>query len=185
MMGKRELVENKRHFILNRILKDQMNFAEQKLLEIQTILLNSYREMLKSKGNGHADPSEEAKQYRLYQGGLSSALQLVKDEIRRSFKENGFEQLGGTEFSSYVKDKAQVLYAIGRNHLGDQYPYEGMIIPWDERADYVQTTYIHKIEDMCFETFQRAKDVKKNADRQIIIINDDFAREINEFSREM
>ena len=181
MMGKREISDNKRDFIQRNILKDQMNFVEQKLIQVQTDLLSSYRQALKTHRTIEDDPAEETKQYRLYQGLLSNSLCTVKDEIRRSFKENGFEELSGSEFSNYVKNKAQALYAMASTHIGDQYPYEKMIVSWEIRQQDISTNYIHKIEDACFEVFQHAKDIKRYARIQLDKINDDLVGEINDF----
>lgn len=180
MLNKRERHESQRERISRNILKDQMNVAEQKLLLVQSILLASYRDELRKRRGSNPDFNQENKEYRLYQGVLLNALMSVKDEIRRSFKENGFVDLKGTDFSLYVKDKVSTLTAIGRDHVLDLYPYNGMIIEIEDRLQHLESIG-PKIEDLCFELFQKAKDIDKDALNQIDQLDKEFSDELNEF----
>jgi len=180
MMSKRERYEVSRARIMNNILKDQMNVAEQKLLAVKSLILSSYRDTLKERREGDPDIDEENKQYRLYQGVLGNALISVKDEVRRSFKENGFVDLSGTEYSLYVKDKVATLTAIGRDHVTDLYPYSGMTVTVEDRIKNLETI-APTLEDICFEMFQKAKDIEKDALRQLNKLNDEFKDELNDF----
>ena len=180
LFSKRERLEYRKRDIENKILKNQMNFAEIKLLEVQSGLLHSYREDLKNNRGSSFDHIEEHRQYKLYQGLLSSALMSVKDEIRRSFKENGFEKMGGSEFSTYVKNKATNLTSIGKDFMINMYPYDGMIISLDSRLDKLDAMY-PKLEDSCFETYVKAKEVINEANEKIEALSVEFATEIDEF----
>ena len=157
-----------------------MNVAEQKLLAVKSLILSSYRDTLKERREGDPDIDEENKQYRLYQGVLGNALISVKDEVRRSFKENGFVDLSGTEYSLYVKDKVATLTAIGRDHVTDLYPYSGMTVTVEDRIKNLETI-APTLEDICFEMFQKAKDIEKDALRQLNKLNDEFKDELNDF----
>lgn len=180
MMSKRERYEVSRDRIMNSILKDQMNVAEQKLLAVKSLLLSSYRDTLRERRDGDPNVDEENKQYRLYQGVLGNALMSVKDEIRRSFKENGFVDLSGTDYSLYVKDKVATLTAIGRDHVIDLYPYSGMVVTVEDRIKNLDKI-APVLEDICFEMFQKAKDIDKEALRQLNKLNEEFKDELNDF----
>jgi hypothetical protein len=182
LFGKRERLEVQRSFFLNRILKEQMNFAEQKILEVQSILLAAYRDMLSKKRTADISSSEENKQYRLYQGILFSALMSIKDELRRSFKENGFENLHGNDFSAYVKSKSMALISIGRDHINDLYPYDGMLITNKDRMEVLENL-MPKFEGMCFDLFSRAKEIKIETKKKASELEQEFANEIDEFVR--
>lgn len=183
MMSKRERYEVSRDRLMNGILKDQMNVAEQKLLAVKSLLLSSYRDTLRDRRHGDPNVDEENKQYRLYQGVLGNALMSVKDEIRRSFKENGFVCLSGTDFSLYVKDKVATLTAIGRDHVIDLYPYSGMTVTVEDRIKNLERI-APALEDICFEMFQKAKDIEKDALRQLNKLNNEFKDELNDFVEE-
>lgn len=180
IFGKRERLEYRKRMIENTILKDQMNFAEQKILEMSSILTTSYREDLSKARTGNPNLAEENKQYRMYEAILKNAMMLVKDEIRRSFKENGFEYLSGSEFSAYIKNKVNTLVAIGRDHVVNVYPYEGMIVPIEKRLEELQNR-LPKIDDLCFELFIKSKEVRLDAKKKLDILEKEFADEIDEF----
>lgn len=163
----------------NSILRDQMNFAEQKILELKGILLNDYREQLTEKRDQeNVDPIEENKQYLLYNSVLTNILEITKDEIRRSFKENGFEGFNGQEFSNYVKNKAQTLISLSKTHMLNQYPYTGMIIPLAERIKRFEPMSL-KIEDMTFDVYIHAKEIKVTIDKEIKQLREKFASEVD------
>ncbi len=179
LMSKRERFDSQRSFIIGRILKEQMNFAEQKIVEVQNTLLTSYRDILNRKSKGVTGP-EENKQYRIYQGVLTSAFFSIKDEIRRSFKENGFENLSGAEFSTYVRSKLVSLVALGKSHINDLYPYEGMLVTTEDRMKNLDAM-LGKLEDICFELYIKAKDIKLDAKKKVELLEKEFAKEMDEF----
>lgn len=180
LMSKRERLEFQREFVLNRVLKEQMNFAEQKMLEIESLFLSGFRGLLSKKRKSETTPAEENKQYRLYQGVFGMAMMSVKDEIRRSFKENGFETLSGVEFSSYVKNKVGTLISIAHDHIQNMYPYEGMIVSSNDRQGLIDEN-LSKIEDICFDIYVKAKEIKITSRRKIEKLDKEFAEELDEF----
>ena len=180
IIGKRERLESQKNFILNRILKEQMNYAEQKILDVQSLFLTSYREMVCRKRKQESTSQEENKQYRLYQGILSTALMAVKDELRRSFKENGFEHIGGVEFSNYVKNKVSTLISLAKDHINNLYPYEGMIVTIEDRMNNL-TKFEDRLEDWCFDLFTKAKDISIESKKKAESLDKEFSKEIDEF----
>lgn len=180
IIGKRERLDAQKNFVLNRILKEQMNYAEQKLLDVQSLFLTSYREMLCKRRKQGDSSQEENKQYRLYQGILSSALMTVRDEIRRSFKENGLEHLGGVEFSNYVKNKVATLISLAKDYINNLYPYEGMYITIQDRMSNI-VKLEPKLEDWCFDLFTKAKDIAVESKKKAEALDKEFSKEIDEF----
>lgn len=179
IMAKRERMESQRNFVLTRVLKEQMNFAEQKLLEVQGKFLNSYRAQLHELKTNDISETEINKQYRLYQGILSMSLMSVKDEFRRSFKENGFEDLSGPEFTHYIKDKLQTLVSIGRDHLFNLYPYDGMLVSIDKRTEWLDSN-MGQMEDILFEVYVKAKEIKIDSRKKAKSIEEEFSKEMDE-----
>lgn len=180
ILSKREILGDKRLEIRNSILKDQMNFAEQKLIEIKTDLLQEYRRELTNRRNNNLDLNKEDRDYKVYKGALIESLGLVKDEVRKSFKENGFEELSGNQFSNYVKDKVISLLSIATIYVDNEYPHN-MIISREDWLDFIKNSYAHKAEDICFEVFQKAKDVKKRSKDELEKLNRSFSQDISEF----
>lgn len=180
ILGKRERLGSQKDFILNRILKEQMNFVEQKILEMQGVFLNSYRTQMHQLSDGEIPESEFNKQYRLYQGLMSTTMMAIKDEFRRSFKENGFEEMSGQEFTHFVKNKLGTIVSLGRDHLFNLYPYESMIIPVEKRIEWLDS-YLSRLEDVCFEIYVKAKEIKIEATKKVQSLDKEFSKEIDEF----
>jgi len=182
IISKKEKFQSFVEILENRILKDQMNFLEQKLIQITNMLSMSYRVDITKFRSDEPNVQEEHKQYILYREALKNALMIAKDEIRRSFKENGFLELSGNEFTSYVKGKTQILISMVREYIVNHYPYSGMIVDLDARfANFDKNT----LEDMVFEIFNNAKDVKSIALHKIEKLTADYETEMDNFLSEM
>jgi len=179
LMAKRERMESQRIFYNDRILKEQMNFVDQKILEMSSLFLNSYREQLRELAPKDTIPTELNKQYKLYQGLLGSTMVAIKDEFRRSFKENGFEEMSGQEFTHYIKGKLANIVSLGREHLFNLYPYDGMIVSITARKDWLDTK-LNVLEDICFEIYGNAKDIKRDAAKKVDEIEKEFVKEMDE-----
>lgn len=178
MMGTKDTCSLKIEQINKSILKNQMNIAEQKLIELQNLILQTYRTDLEKLRPSQSSVAEEMKQFKLYQSVLSVSLTILKDDIRRCFKENGFEELDDSELKSYTKEKSKTLKTICLNHMSNQYPYEGMIVPWDncvERTDELDKV----IENIFSDMFIKAKELKLEANKNIKEITNDFKKEID------
>lgn len=155
-ISKREEYELRRESLDRSILKNQMNFAEHKLESILFNLTQDYRQQLVSVRNETVDRDIEYTQCALYEEIVRHSLDVVKDEVRRSFKENGFHELSGVEFQNYVKNKTTDLLNRARSYLIHRYP-SNMIIPLDSRLDRLN---VSKMEDICFDIYINAKDTR-------------------------
>lgn len=174
LMGKREKLEqqysrleDEKNRLINSILKDQMNFAEQKLIEIQALLLNAYsEELIKKRSKTEYDYVEESNQSKLYYGLLRDTLWSVKDEVRRSFKENHFATLDEFEFTRYVRDKVTAIMSQSIQHMTNLYPQSKMIITLNDRVMLVEK-FRSKFEDFSVEVYMQAREIKKQVDKKI------------------
>lgn len=175
--SKREEFEIKRRKLENSILKTQMNFAEHRLESILFELCQDYREHLKSKRDDDTSINDEHKEGVLYEEVVKQSLNVAQDEIRRSFKENGFHELSGVEFQTYVKTKAQDLINRARSYLVHRYPSIGMIIPLDERMGRLDMA---KMEDICFDIYVNAKEVRVRLEKEIDELESEFVSKIQD-----
>jgi len=127
----------------------------------------------------------ETLQYRMFWGLTNDAINIVmKDEIRRSFKENGFENLSGNDFSKYVKNQSETLLSAIKNHIINLYPpdHRKLKVSMEETVDYVKNTS-SKIEDIIFEMYIEAKNIKKHDIEELEKIDAKFGKEIDSFSK--
>lgn len=172
-----------RELILQSILRDQMNYAEMKTHEIFLSLCRSYRQTLVDfrKPDKQINTNEEHKEYLIYQESLNGALFLIKNELRRSFKENGFCDMGPTEYTQYCKDKTRALITIGREHIMSRYPYENMIIPLQYRFDQLDIDWI---ETAVFNLMDRAKEIYIDAQEKLENLDKEYDQSMDKIANE-
>jgi len=155
-----------RDILQDSILRDRMTYTEQKAYEADLYFGASYSQMLTNyrKPGAPVDLDNEHKQQILYEEILRNALRKVLKETRRSFKENGFEDMGPVEYTQYCKEKTFNLISIAKKYITDRYPYEGMIIPLKERFAILD---VNKIETYVFNVFDRARKIMSDIKKKI------------------
>jgi len=173
IMSKREKMEielseytKKQAIIENSLLKKQMNFAEQKLSEIETMFLDFYNSKI---FNSVADNKTQTTQYRMFWGLIRDALYIrMKDEIRRSFKENGFYHKSGSEFQIYVREQHKNIFGILKQHVINLYPsnIEDLVVNMNEIVKFIVSKK-DRLEDIAFEIYTSAKEIKKKIEEDI------------------
>jgi len=162
------------------ILRDQMTYVEHKMQELQFVLEQSFREDIQNLKK-EENPNKENKEFILYHELISNALFVAKDEVRRSFKENGFHNMNDMEFSIYLKDRANTLNTIVKEYLSRNYPISGMIVPIDERLKRSQVRHGILIENLIRDVYSNAKDIRTKIENELELLQKKFSEQINEF----
>ena len=124
LMAKRtgfEVMYNTKH---SSILRQQMIFAEHKLIEIEQIISHETR-------------------------------CAFKDELRRSFKENGFQEMNANDYEKYIQERTETLMAM------------------------LNSTDI-KLPNIIRDIYNNAKSVKARLDLEIKKLEEDFCIEIDQ-----
>jgi len=182
LMGEREKYEFKIRRERDKIMKSQMTFAEQKLIEVQTKLSNnlSYRisESIKEKKT----TIEESVQYKLVYGLLKDALLHIKDEIRRSFKDNGFYTMALSEFSWYVKDRTQVISSMLSQYIRNIYPDRGGVLPLANilKGMKAEATFLSGIIN---DIYSHARETKNETDDKVKNMQKEFGEWVDKFTK--
>lgn len=135
---------------------------------------------------GSAEQNETL-QYRMFWGLSNDAINIkMKDELRRSFKENGFHELVGNDFNQYVKNQSKNLISIVRNHIINLYPSNskgrGIIVSMEEILEEINKKEPF-FEDLFFEVYTEAKKFMIQDNNSLNEIDKKFEEEINEFSK--
>lgn len=177
--SEREKTEFRIRKLESRILRDQVNFAKHKIDSMLFHISQDYREHLQNKRlpGSPIDVEREHKEDILHEEILKNALYTAMDEVQRSFMENGFHDLSGINFQNYVKNKSIQLLNIARSYFTHRYPPSGMIIPIDERLSRIN---IERLEDICFDIYVNAKDVRNNTEQEIYGLEIEYINKINE-----
>jgi hypothetical protein len=128
LMAKRtgfEVMYNTKH---SSVLRQQMVFAEHKIIEIEQII----------KTEVHIN---------------------FKDEVRRSFKENGFNDMNDQDYNNYIEERVETLSTLLNS------------------ADI-------KLHSIIKDIYDNAKAVKSRIDLEIKKLEDDFIVDIDNFTKE-
>lgn len=176
----REHYEVERNEISDGILKLQMNFAEQKMIEMETMLYSKYMESLSKLSLPY---DEESKQSIIFYGILKDTQRIIKDEIRRSFKENGFHTFSGMEFSTYVKVRMSTIKALSTQNYMNRYPSHVMVINKEQLMNMMMLI-LPQMEDVLYDVYTNAKDIRLVSDKKLKDIKAEFVKKLDEFSGE-
>jgi hypothetical protein len=145
-----------------------MNYVEQKLIDLDHIIYTEYSNKIKQ------DTAYEEKTLK----NLKTQVKLVvkdtiKNEIRRSLKENGFHDYEGQRFSDYVKNQSKTI--IGKLEEDFLYYYDNsMIIA-------LTITLRSYILDILWEIYDNAKLVEIEASDKIKEIEKQYDELIDKY----
>ena len=164
IIGIREKFEYEARRLRSSILRAQMTFAEAQIHEAIYQLVRTFRKDLDELGAGKDQDSKNF-ELTMYRESLKNAINgCVKDEIRRSFKENGFLEMSEVEFSAYVKQKFGTILSMAREYLLQYYPEnENTIVTMKYRFENMDE---QRFESMVFQIFRNAKEVVIDAKDQ-------------------
>lgn len=183
IFGISEKYKREIYIIEHRILELQMNYVEQKIETFTLDLLRTYKEdqfkILQEKGMNISEEILE-REYINYKEALANAIELAKKEIRRSFKENGFDKKNGKEFADFVKEKAKDLLAIGRKYMLNSY-YKNSVVSLERRFNNFDE---RAFEDLIFEVYIKAKEIRTTSENMINNLNEKFKLEIDNFIKD-
>lgn len=173
--------------IKDSVLKDQMNFAEQKLSEVRTTATSEFTRKLKNLDlNSDKDLSieeqffRESTRYELFCSVLREVMHLIKDEIRRSFKENGYFDFPEGELTNYLRNKMDYLESLAKNHFSSRYSSYHKILPLEE-INKIYESERKELEIILREVFTLSKSIKTKADNQISKLKEDLKNKIDSF----
>jgi len=157
-------------FILEKILKTdrilnyQMNFTEEKLIELESDIIELFEKRIDTHTSESA--SHLVIESKMFYGVLREALYIVKKEIRKSCKENGFCELSDLLFSYYINDKTKVLQTILIRELKKGYP-ANTLVPIDLIITDVESNYgvFHEYVSSIF-TYAKQNIVEEEKERE-------------------
>ncbi len=164
--------------LLKNVLEDQMTYSSHKLDNMYLDFIKEYRSLLSESRKNVLNLERENIEYILFKEAVSNAIDLVKKEIRRSFKENGFCDMSGKEFSVYIRDETNVISDMFTRYLMDAYPNHGMIV---SLQDVLSTLDINKLEGNVLDIYTNAKQLKINCIASIKKEKEEFENDIDTF----
>ncbi len=209
--SKRVLSEQQVEKIENTILRNQMNFAEQKLVEILFIFINNFSKIFKGKVDEDEvytfllflkekfkddlnliykineaieklEIDKEIIQTKVYWSIIYETLEtMVRFELRRSFKENGFHEMDESSFQMYLNNRHKAIYQIIIQQIINLYPKAaGMLLSQEEILKQSEEL-IPNINTIIDEIYRNAKNIKLESEKEIKKIENQFQDELEVF----
>jgi len=172
----------------NKKLKDKMNYVEHKLLGLKSIIFQSFSKAMHAKGaysdglTGLSLDMKESQECNLFEARLGEIMQIMKDEIRRSFKENGFHEISEVEFSVYINGQTKTLSHMINSYLAANYPRQ-MILTLDEVQDLFEILH-RDMEDIIEYVYRNAKEVELDTEQKISVLENQYELTIDNFATE-
>jgi len=160
-------VNRKIIMIESTLMRDKMNVAEQKLLELRGAVYKAASHKLKEEGVTDDDLLNLTTRLKL------AFKNTLKDEIRRSIKENGFHDKDGREFDDYVDDQKNAII-----HLIE----EEFLTYYD--ADCIAAVLLQvdsKISACVRDIYTNAKEVETDAVANINKLEAEYDEQIDAF----
>jgi len=178
MMGMKDKYQADIDEIDKNILKAQMNYVEIQFQDTLFNLTSTFRKDVTTIG-ADRDISDRLEEMALYREALRNALYAIKDELRRSFKENGFIDMSEIEFSSYVKMKFSGLLTIGREYMSQHYTETAKtIVGLQHRFSTFDSA---RFEDIAFNCYRNAKQIVLEARKKKEAIKIGFHDKVDGF----
>lgn len=146
----------------------QMNFLDQKFEELQADFTSTYSDLIHKNRAQNLAPGVETIQFRLYEGLLNDAFGLLKKEIRRALRENGYTTLPGGDYINYVRNETRTILNMLYNHVRKLYPpiESNMVVPINEVLNDIESSYSN-LEQMVMAFFDNAKEINIQVDNEI------------------
>jgi hypothetical protein len=180
LMGEREKCEIQMRKESDRILKDQMNFAEQKLIEIHNSFMGEIMDEIHRFSQINSNSVDESVQHKLAYGLFKDALLFVKNEIRRSFKDNGFYELDSTDFTAYVKDRVSVITSMLNQYIRNMFPNKTSLISLNAVTEIVRSEG-NSLSIQLNEIYVHAREARIETENKIEKIQIEFGLWIDDF----
>ncbi len=113
------------------IVERQMDYVEQKILAIKSMLMQNYAQLLQEKIKASNVTAHD--DYLSYNRLVESMLREdIKDFIKRSLINDDFLNFSETEFRVYVREKSEFLYQVGSQFMDVWYISNKMQVSREE-----------------------------------------------------
>lgn len=184
LLSIRERYEVERRRVNDELLRQQMTYTEHKLQEIVFFLAQDFNDDIQLLGKDSTN-ARKVTESALYCEALKNGLLTAKDELRRSFKENGFHSYSQIEFTQYVKEKTTTVITYIRSYLRQYHiETEESIVKLKKRFEKMDHQHLQFFEGWLFDIFSYARDKTSSTHEQKTKLEKKCKEEIDEFVKE-
>lgn len=147
--------------VMNKIwpycLEKQMRIYEEREVTAIGMLVSEFVSLVEEKGLEDEEIEDETSRFRSH---ICNAMNVVKEHIRRSFRNNHYYEMEDAEWETYLKMKAKSLTDVVSGEL-DKF-WRSPHLSRSELKVIGQNNY-RDFEQLTFEMFRKAKQISVNA----------------------
>ncbi len=158
-------------------IKDQMNYAEQKLNQIRLKLHSIYLSELRNKG---IKDLVQSNSFIAYKYLLRDIEKDILAKIRYFFRENHFNELSESDFVVYVNNKFEYIISEVTDILNDIY-YDDELITREELYD-INIKYISEFKPYIIDIFQHARNVALDCNFKLLELDEKIDNLVKRFT---
>lgn len=162
----------------NENIERQMNFFDEKLVEIRSLYIEEYARLLAKKTEPHVDVRNH-QEFRNYRMMVDLMLEDVKIKtFKKSIKQNHLADITMELWESFVEQKVNVTLALIKNYFDDCYPDDMTISRAD--IDEANDRVFDKCRSLFTLSYRRAREIAIETRTKIKYIEDEIEREVRE-----
>ena len=146
----RKIVEIEKH----EIIKDQMTYADEKSLEMISLLDQAFRNKLKEKTDiKNIGLSDDAKLFKLI---LKEIKKTILSELKVTFDDEYFYNYGSEDLNAFIRDRITQILIIVKNNLDLNWSDKFLISREELSEEINKEEYINKIYNIINEIYLKA-----------------------------
>lgn len=156
----------------------QMNFFDEKLVEIRSLYIEEYARLLEKKTESHIDVRNH-QEFRNYRMMVDLMLEDIKTKTyKKSIKQNHLADITMELWESFVEQKVNVTLAMIKDYFDNNYP-DDMTITRRE-IDEANERVFDKCRSLFTLSYRRAREIAIETRTKIKYIEDEIEREVRE-----
>lgn len=156
----------------------QMNFFDEKLVEIRSMYVEEYVKILRKKNENHIDVRNH-QEFRNYKMMIDLMLEDIKQKtFKKSIKQNHLADITMELWESFVEQKVSVTQAMIKEYFDNNYP-DDMSIERTEIDDANERVF-DKCRSLFTISYRRAREIAIETRAKVHYIEDEIEREVRE-----
>jgi hypothetical protein len=170
---------DKKHLIFNSIIRDQMNYADLILRQLETTMNKEFIDLIIEEKGNDIDLIHEVS-YIIFHGFIKLLTAETLMKMKQSFRENHFSTRTDFEFKEYVENQENKLVYGWESLFDNQYIYN-LKPSRDELKKKIQSQNIF-IGNIIKDCFYTAREIAITKEKEMKDAEEEFYKECREFA---
>lgn len=168
--------------VIHDIFPRQLNFARERIVEINAVMCKAYSELLKEKlpNNVNVKGTMDFRNYRLLVQMMTN--ECIKEKVLvKALKENHLTEMDGSAWDEFVQRKVEVTLALLTEYLDVMYNGTNLAISRNELSDLNEETK-KTVKMMIKSIYEAAREISKSDTLYVKTLNDELEKDLDKLS---